>query len=50
MKKAKPKRSTESIRVKKAVIDLVKKEKEVSGIAVGRFFEIAAIEKLNKKA
>jgi len=39
-------RKTESVRICKEVIAKVKANKDASGVNIGRFFEIAAIEKL----
>ncbi len=48
-KKPKPKRKENgSVRIKNAVIDLVKEDKKKTGVEIGKFFELAAIEKLNK--
>ncbi len=50
MKEKKPKKKiTESVKLNAEIVDLVRKNKEKTGVAVGRFFEIAAEEKLNKK-
>lgn len=39
---------TESVKIKREIVNLVRKDKETSGIPIGKFFEIAAVEKLSK--
>jgi hypothetical protein len=39
----------ESVKIKKEVVNLVREDKKVTHVPVGSFFELAAIEKLNKK-
>ncbi len=48
--KAKPKIETTSpVRIDIEIVNLVRANKSVSGVPVGKFFELAAIEKLKKQ-
>ncbi len=43
------KAGTESIKLNKEVVNKVRKSKKKTGVPIGKFFEQAAEEKLNKK-
>jgi hypothetical protein len=45
--KTKPDRY-ESVKVKKEIVNLVREDKEKTGVAIGSFFGLAAIDKLKK--
>lgn len=42
------KRKTESVKLSASVVKKVKADKKKTGVAIGRFFEIAALEKLER--
>ena len=41
-------KATESVKISKEVVDMVRANKAVTGVSVGVFFEMAAKEKLKK--
>lgn len=41
--------STEAVRIDKSVVELVRKDKETTGVPIGKFFELSAKEKLSKQ-
>lgn len=41
--------TTESVKLKKEIVSMVREDKKKTRVPIGAFFELAAMEKLNKK-